>query len=42
MESSEIVSSRLEVVEDDVRQELLANDIGYTGIGVVEDRFQVR
>jgi len=42
VESSELVSNRLEVVEDDVRQELLANNIGYTGIGVVEDRFQVR
>lgn len=42
VEASEIVVSRLEVIEDDVRQELRANDIGYTGIGVVDERFQVR
>ncbi len=42
VEASEIVINRLEIVEDDVRQQLRNNNIGYTGIGVVDERFQVR
>jgi len=42
VDSREIVVSRLETVEDDVRQEFRANDVGYTGIGVVDEHFQVR
>ncbi len=42
VEAGAIVESRLGIIEDDTRQELLANDIGYTGLGVVGEQFQVR
>jgi len=42
VETDELIDSRLETVEDDVRTVLLANDVGYTGLRVADHQLSLR